>query len=368
MKSLILILAFMVLVPISNVYANAGVFTGYGHSIELTSTKDIQMVSEDVTIIPGRGRFLFDGGVPGMDRVEYDCTFVLKNLTDDKVTIKAGFPLNSQFLNPPYDKKPKTSDLVAKYNFIVQEEKSQYSVRYLPGDKDKKFKNLFLWEMSFAPHETKTLRVTYSMPISMALASTASNVESANYDKQWYDSLEGCMLEWFGYITETGRSWSGTIEKATFKVYIRGFEEYLKQRSMTEEMDAEEGQKDQKKFPVLSPTIFRITEPSKWKYSDNGFLELTLNDYEPDENILFHYYILSIPQTVDDANRLITILSHKGFSAEDYQDLIDIFNEFNGVKTDNKRIRVFLENQVWYGKEPLQKIPDKVLDTIKKGL
>ncbi len=309
---------------------------------------------------------MFDGGVPGMDRVEYDCTFVLKNLKDEKIIINAGFPLNSQFLSPPYDNIEKTSDLIARYNFIAQEEELQYSVKYSPGDKKKNLKNIFLWEMSFAPHETKTLRVTYSMPISMTLASTEINRKPKGYEKQWYSSLEGCMLELFGYVTETGNSWSGSIGKATFKVYIRGFEEYIAQRPMNEGMDEKTLQKAQKKFPVWNPTVLKITKPNKWKIDDDGFLKLEYKNYEPEDNILFKYYILSFPQTVDDTKRLISRLSKNGFSVEDYQDLKDILTEFNGTKTNNKRIVAFLENQVWYGKKPLKKIPEKLIETIKK--
>jgi hypothetical protein len=50
---------------------DAGVFTGNGQNLHQISTKDVQLVSIEVTIVPGRGRFLFDGTVPGMDRTEY---------------------------------------------------------------------------------------------------------------------------------------------------------------------------------------------------------------------------------------------------------------------------------------------------------
>ena len=119
-----------------------------------------------------------------MDSVRFDCKFVLKNLTDKETTIKAGFPLNSQFLNPPYDKNKQTSDiLVARYNFIAQTEDQQFSVKYAAGDRKKKLKNLFLWEMKFAPNESKTLRVTYSMPISMTLARTSENEDQLKYNQ-----------------------------------------------------------------------------------------------------------------------------------------------------------------------------------------
>ena len=114
--------------------ANVGVFTGYGHTIELASTEEIQMLSEEITIIPGRGRFLFDGGIPGMDRVEYACIFVLKNLKGEKVSIQAGFPLNAEFLSHGSGKDRKVGELVARYNFISQIEGHQYTVRYVPAE------------------------------------------------------------------------------------------------------------------------------------------------------------------------------------------------------------------------------------------
>ncbi len=51
----------------TSAHANVSVFTGYGHTIDLTESDDVQMMSEDITIIPGRGRFLFHSGVAGMD-------------------------------------------------------------------------------------------------------------------------------------------------------------------------------------------------------------------------------------------------------------------------------------------------------------
>jgi len=104
------------------------------------------MVKEEVTIIPGRGRFQFNGGVPGMYRVEYNCKFELKNLTDIPTKVQVGFPLNAQFLKPSNIHDQKVEDLVAKYRFIVQEDQHIHSLRFSPGDREKKLKNLFLWD------------------------------------------------------------------------------------------------------------------------------------------------------------------------------------------------------------------------------
>lgn len=344
---------------------NVGVFTGFGHSIELSSTESVQMVSEEVTIIPGRGPFLFNGGVPGMDRVEYHCVFVLKNIQDSEVQIQVGFPLNSQFLNPPYDNNQKTRALVSQYNFISQTDEQQYSVRYSPGDKEKKLKNLFLWDMNFEPFESKTLQVTYSMPISMTLASVAHNWEDSSYEKDWYQALESCMLELFGYVTETGKSWAGSIEKASFKVYVKGFEEYISSRPLLEGVVGEKLFKTKQKFPVWEPINLRIIEPDQWETDDKGFLIKTFEDYKADKNITFYYYILSLPKTASDAESLVTHLEKNQFSSEeDIQDLTDILREFNGEKTNNKRIKPFLKNQRWYGKKKLEKIPTEIIKYI----
>ena len=35
-------------------------------------------------------------------------------------------------------------------------------------------------------------------------------------EKPWHAMSKGCIVEHFNYITETGCSWAGPIEKATF--------------------------------------------------------------------------------------------------------------------------------------------------------
>lgn len=349
----------------SSLFANVGVFEGFGHSIELTKTEKIEMVSEEITIVPGRGRFIFDGGVPGFDRVEFYCKFRLKNLENATVNIQVGFPLNAEFFDRPNKIKRKTSDLVARYNFIAQEEGNIYNVRYSPGDREQKLRDLFMWDMRFQPNEEKDLFVTYSMPISTTLASTAKNFEESEYAKEWYLSLENCMLEWFGYVTETGQSWSGPIRNAEFKVYTEGFEEYLLNRPFMEGMNEEEKNKSFERYPVFNPIFFKLTEPVKWHEDDQGFIKLSYENYEADKNLMFYYYLLFFPQDIDDVKRLIIYLFKIDFENDDYEDLRDIFLEFNGKKTSNKRIKKFLENQIWFKEEKQILIPTDVIEFIE---
>ncbi len=90
----------------TSAFADAGVFTGNGQSLHQISTKNVQLVAIDVTIVPGRGRFLFDGTVPGMDRTEFYCTFVLKSLSANVEEVQIGFPVDSQFAGYSRNESP----------------------------------------------------------------------------------------------------------------------------------------------------------------------------------------------------------------------------------------------------------------------
>ena len=88
----------------STVQGNAGFFSGSGHTITLTKTEQIQLVSEEVTLTPNYG-FTIEG-----DSVDCRCQFVLKNLTNKAVKIQVGFPLDSQWVTAPIrSPKPSTS-------------------------------------------------------------------------------------------------------------------------------------------------------------------------------------------------------------------------------------------------------------------
>ncbi|MBZ8180746.1 hypothetical protein [Oscillatoria salina] len=367
MPKIIAIFAFLATTLFAkSVCANVGVFAGYGHTIELTETKDVAMISEEVTIIPGRGRFLFDGTIPGMNRVEYVCQFKLRNLSNEKVSIQVGFPLNSQFFSPPYSNTRETSDLIVEYDFIAQEKGKIYNVEYFPTDRSERLKNIFSWTIEFEANEEKDLVVTYSLPISMGLSSTAIS-NDLSYQKDWYKQLEMAFLELFGYVTETGKSWSGVIEKAEFEVYIQGFEDYLNNRPLSEKVDDEGKDNLMQMFKVWNPLFWRQTTWNDWSEDEQGFLRKTYENYEPETNLEFNYYILSFfPKNIAEATLLLKNLAKNNFQKDDYEDLRDIFREYNGETTGNQRIQEFLKNQKWYQEEKQHKIPDEVIELINE--
>ena len=91
--------------------------------------------------------------------------------------------------------------------------------------------------MAFAAGQTKTLQVGYILPMSFAGFITRKPEEleklrlPPQYEKPWHERVELCMVLYFSYITETGRSWVGPIDKATFRVSNTGFEHCLRKFS-----------------------------------------------------------------------------------------------------------------------------------------
>jgi hypothetical protein len=112
-------LAFVVFTSTSAL-ADAGVFTGNGQNLRQITSKSIRLESITVDITLGRGPFLFDGTVAGMDEARYDCRFVLENLTNSPEEVEVGFPVDSEFANDTAVKPTPElmQDWVLKYGLL----------------------------------------------------------------------------------------------------------------------------------------------------------------------------------------------------------------------------------------------------------
>jgi len=210
--------------------ANVGYFSGAGHSVLLQKSADIQLVSEDV-------RIALDSR-----RAEYICRFELKNLAAASVSVQVGFPLTSDgesyrkreqvvdgevVARPPVDEARVVAE---EYRFIARDADRTYHVRYVEQDSARRYKHLLLWNMDFAPGETRILIVSYSMGLSGSLFSADRRVwehwftdqripESLMYSEKWFEeTARRSVLYYCEYVTETGASWAGRIERATFSV------------------------------------------------------------------------------------------------------------------------------------------------------
>ena len=301
--------------------ADAGVFTGGGQNLRQITSKNIQLVTINVAIVPGRGRFLFDGSVPGMDEADYLCRFVLRSLSEQAEDVEVGFPVDSEFAQNAGRTTAKSSrgesvDWVLSYSFIARDESRTYHVEFVhrkrsgaPDD----FGELFTWKMHFAPQETRTLTVQYHIPMSMALATTQKD-EMAEFPPSGLldqGMLNEAIVEVASYISSTGSSWAGHVESATFTVVTEPFERYLNSRGWMEDSGAEMTPQQEAKFrefqelfPVAHPWWFRQISPAGWKKVNHG-IQWTYKDYKPRDTIELRYYMTHLPRLPEEVDPFV---------------------------------------------------------------
>ena len=339
-------LSFLVL-SCSRAHADAGVFTGNGQNLHQISSKEVQLVSIDVRIVLGRGPFLFDSGVAGMDRVEYLCRFSLRNLSDEAVDVLVGFPVDSQFARDEEINAQTSAEWVLGYAFIARDNATTYHVDFVhrkPNKGEGEFSSIFTWKMRFAPKENRELVVEYHIPMSMGLAETRKDqkLRAPRKDFTGMDVfLEEGEVEWVGYITSTGSSWAGNVESATFTMITEPFERYFDFRGFDErgpiDISSEEGRSFAESFPVRHPWWFRKITPDGWKPVEGG-VQWKYTNFKPHDSIGVSYFITQFPRLPEEVDPFVDRIENGlGKTAETAQ-----------------RLRIFREILLaTYGKEPV---------------
>jgi hypothetical protein len=359
--SIALILLSFVLEATSPAIADAGVFTGNGQSLHQITSKTVQLVSINVTIILGRGPFLFEGTVPGMDRAEYECTFILQNLSDNQEEIQVGFPVDSQFAttNQPVSSQESTN-WILDYGFIARDEKTTYHVEFVRRKAQKgpgEFGSVFIWNMRFDPKEKKTLSVWYRIPMSMGLVDTLKDSSTAGIGTGALSQelLEIAQLEMAGYVTSTGSSWAGNVESGTFTLITEPFERYLSRRGMTEEgltdMSAEQASQFDSSFPVRHPWWFREIKPDGW-LAVKGGVQWHHTDFKPKDPIEVRYYMTQFPRLPEEVDafvdRFLKGMDPHESAATELGQLKQIVLATYGKEPEDDAVKVFASQQLWY--------------------
>jgi len=356
-----LILLSLISGTASPALGDAGVFTGNGQNLHQITSKTVQLVSIDVAIILGRGPFLFDGTVPGMDQAEYECTFVLRNLSDQNEDVQVGFPVDSQFARQSEgDSSNDSKRWVLEYAFIARDEKTTYHVQFVrrkPQSGPGEFASVFLWNMRLAPKEAKTLNVQYHIPMSMGLVPTTKDETHANPRTRALSQelLVIAQLEMAGYVTSTGSSWAGNVESATFTVITDPFEKYFNQRGLTEErpedMTPEEAAQLKSSFPVRHPWWFRQITPAGWQKVRAG-VQWRYKDFKPKDPIEIHYYMTELPQSQSEVDafvdRFLNGLGPNESPVTELGHLKQILLATYGKEPDDEAARAFASEQLWY--------------------
>jgi len=346
-----------VLVLIHTANANTGYFSGSGQTITLAKTEQIQLVSEEVVIRPNCG------WQHKSDSVDYRCKFVLKNLSKQPVKAQVGFPLDSQFVQQS-KKLPDAIDLVLDYHFIVRDKSKTYHVRFVPSDSERRFHRLFLWDMEFGGNETEVLHVAYRIPMSESLFVTCKpelvdNGECFRHKKRWHAALEMTFIERFQYVTETGKSWAGQIEKATFRIETAGLDSCLEQRSLfppgfeipEPKPDAPDWQ-EPFTMPVKTGPIYRLVSPDGGKYdADEGMMTWKYTNYKPGNKISCDYYVLALPRTANDCDFWVQHVLNKKPGKADLKEMREIVAAYYGIAPQTDSAKEFVQRQIWYHPE-----------------
>ena len=343
MKKLIAIVAL--LAP-GLTYANVGVYEGSGHTIKLIHSENIQLRPEKVLIVPGRGPFLFDGTVPGMDRAQYDCTFVLKNRSPKAVTVQVGFPCVRRNSCGGGDwKAEEATELVFKYKFIARDGDKTYHVRFVPHDQDEKLGAIFLWDMTFQANETRQLRVAYEIPMAMGLAMTVSSPQAAVSEKgkAWFTTLQSAMGEGLEDITVTGQSWAGPIESRRRSRSTLGDSRstWPSVAFSTRPESSLADRKEDKPPPIWnikSGLVHRQIDPAGWKEKD-GVLRWEFRNYRPKDAISVSYIQTFLPKKAEDMSVFVAAVLGDKPGAEDLRDLREILLASWGIAPEHEAIR-----------------------------
>jgi hypothetical protein len=364
----------------------------------MVKSADVQMVSEDVTIRP------ICGVSATSHSVEFRCTFFLKNLSATPSQIQVGFPLDGESHGPPPPPSDGT-DEVLSYHFIARDANNTYHVRYVPNDLQGKYARIFLWDMEFAANETKTLHVGYILPMSVA-ASTTRKVSDTDkgphrpqYEKPWHVRTEACIVVFFSYVTETGRSWAGPIEKATFRFSNNTFEHCLRQFPEYvggNAADLPAGTKVPDKesssasvgpmagegfvFGMKLGAVYRRILLDGWKpayipevpagrpkppYEPDG-IAWNFDNYKPGTPLDFAYYLLGFPETVADCDPWVRCVLGKAPAKSDVLELREIAAAFFGVAPHTASVKHLVEAQVWY--EPRSKLSESELSEARRAV
>lgn len=408
------LLNFGLLTAAVSLFANAGVFRGSGQTVVLDSTAQIQMAEEVVTMRPMRGDYPVDGSCRNMDPMQFHCVFKLRNLTDQEVTVPVGFPISAEAMRFQDKAKINQTEVIAEFSFVAGTKDRTFAVRYVPFDKKKKFSNIFLWDMTFRPKEEIELFVCYTMYGYLGLTHTQKgkmwDLDGVGREKHSFLRIfEHAACEGHSYVTETGKSWAGKIEKAVFRITPFHFEEYLAKRGAFEENpklraalknDKAGGRSEKDRVPEilrLAPML-RKWSPAydKWKLvKDNRgedlYLELVYEPFEPKskaDNLDFLYLFPFMPTTAqhfdarlahvkgemdmtyaqrdkmlkfwEDAEKNKTRSPEQIEGAKEYWTnlepyspaverlLADAVLEFYGIRRNNPELKEFLERQCWY--------------------
>lgn len=354
-------LSLVTILACSNgVPGDVGVFNGNGQSLQLVTSEQVALDEIRVIITPGRHPVFGGVGI-----VDYDCEFKLRNLKAEPCSVQVGFPIDGLGFGPTDEELNAPRDYASDIRFIAKDQRQTYHPRFewrrTPGQTTSQPSEpqpsgaIFLWTLHFEPHEEKSLKVLYVLPISFTLASTSKDENASSEGPataEWLNILEGSLLLCGGYVTETGSSWAGKVKSASFELKTSSFERYLNHRRMIE--DEEENARAGGLHAAMmahEPWWHLTLSPDGYVATQDG-VRWTYRDFEPKDPIRFGYYLTFLPRTPAAVDTMLQYIKLRAievdFEIENIQLLRQVILASCGQQPTDETARKFVESQNWY--------------------
>ena len=341
----------VVVIAGTRAFADTPAYFAYsGRRIELLKPANVQLVSEDVRITP------LLGVTAEEDRAEYRCRYVLKNLSTVASSVHAGFRFCNPLHQPPPDDK---DEWVFALNFIVRDNHITYHVRHIGPEGHEgraKCDGILAWEMTLAPHEERSITgYTLEMALSIDAAksdSTDPDPSTSRFARSWYQVFDGaCICEEVAYLTDSGSSWKGPVESASYSVRTGGTDFWMGSRQdwplATIYPDIDHSPEPH----VLKIGLAYLDAPSgRWKYDpENGCYCAKMSKADASIPVVrFPWYVTFLPRDPHQCDVVVRELLGPHPSRAEVLELLEIVEAFYGRPPKTESVRRFVEGQVWY--------------------
>ena len=192
-------IALLLLTPFC-LYENIGVFLGGGSDLKVSKADHVKLKSEKVDFKFSTPNKIGKWGVEALSMVEVNATFKTENVSNTTQKLQLSFPLS-------FNEMRARDVVLPALNFAVISNGEKREALFTKGAK--KYQNLYSWSENYNPKEEKTLNVSYGLYTSVM----APGIDIFTGNKR---QVIPVFVFGFDYITETAKSWKGSIEDALF--------------------------------------------------------------------------------------------------------------------------------------------------------
>jgi len=280
--------------------ANTGVFFGAGSQVIPIKNDNVQLVRERVTIKLRVDEEEAKWGTPFFPRADVEAEFILKNTSNQPVTLQVGFPfLDLQGFG---DEKL----VLSKLDFRAKDTEAERKVTLKEGLIEKEldpqglFKKVFSWEEQFQPLQTKKVTVTYRLLMGIASANEVDRGYDG-IDRKFHavDRMFPALGYSFGYITKTAYTWKEPVENAVFTIDATEVFQKFEESNFFKELG------ETAPIGVTRPVFLSSLNPPSFTHEKNVY-RWEFTGKVPEDGIGANFVVLYIPSTSSELTSFVT--------------------------------------------------------------